>query len=181
MNTDKHTPAHIERMTIAAYSREGLITTQTEHFLIGPRSICSSTSTNFREMGFGPDSELVKIITPTDEQGRVLPWKVRIGRKIPDTDLTIDAPVISVRHAIIYGDAESTYIVDMGSTNGTYVNGFKIEAQTPRQLLLSATLRFGPDKFPLEDGPVLQNFPWAYHNADALASQLAKYSGRKTA
>src|SRR3989344_3437892 len=182
MDLDNYTPARIERTTIADHANgvPGVPPPRNnEHFLVGPRAVSSSsTSTTFREMGFGPDSELVKIITPLKE-GKVQPWILRIGRNIVNIGLRIDAPIISGLHAILYGDAGSTYILDPGSTNGTYVNGLKIEVQTPRQLLLSATIRFGPEKIPspLDGGQSLANFPWASHDSAAFKLQLPKYSG----
>ncbi|MEV6950601.1 FHA domain-containing protein [Streptomyces sp. NPDC051183] len=52
---------------------------------------------------------------------------VRIGRA-PDNDLVIDDLVVSRRHAELRSLADGTYeIVDLGSHNGTYLNGAPVE------------------------------------------------------
>lgn len=42
-------------------------------------------------------------------------------------DLRIDDPTVSARHARIGGDARGIMIEDLGSTNGTYVDGVRIQ------------------------------------------------------
>lgn len=49
-----------------------------------------------------------------------------IGRNV-DCDITIKDPYISGIHAKLYTRDNKLYIEDLGSTNGTYVNGKKIK------------------------------------------------------
>jgi predicted component of type VI protein secretion system len=51
-----------------------------------------------------------------------------VGRE--DAGLTIDDEEISRRHAVIRPGNEGIEIEDLGSTNGTYVNGVRIESAT---------------------------------------------------
>ncbi len=51
-----------------------------------------------------------------------------IGRA-PANDLTIDNPAVSRQHARLEQRGASYWIVDLGSTNGTMVNGQRIESQ----------------------------------------------------
>ena len=57
---------------------------------------------------------------------------ITIGRH-PDSDIAFDAHKdlqVSVRHAAIFKRADRWYLRDMGSRNGTLVNGHKITADT---------------------------------------------------
>lgn len=49
----------------------------------------------------------------------------RIGRA-PDNDLAITDPTVSAYHARIYTYLTASYIEDLDSTNGTFVNGKRI-------------------------------------------------------
>jgi len=48
--------------------------------------------------------------------------KTIIGRR-PDCDITIDNLAVSGRHALIITVLDDSFLEDLGSTNGTYVNG----------------------------------------------------------
>ena len=64
----------------------------------------------------------------------------------PEVDVTDDiAPDKSVsrRHAVIFKQAEEVLVEDVGSINGTYVNGKRLDAFTPHALDDSDTLRLG--------------------------------------
>lgn len=54
---------------------------------------------------------------------------VTVGRH-EDNDLCIDDLTVSGRHANIVTVFGSTYVEDLGSTNGTYVNGKKVKTHT---------------------------------------------------
>jgi len=51
---------------------------------------------------------------------------LNIGRT-SDNDLVIDDLTVSGRHAKIVSVFNSTYVEDLGSTNGTYVNGKRVQ------------------------------------------------------
>lgn len=53
----------------------------------------------------------------------------RIGRA-PDGDVVIDSPTISGQHALIEARDGIYYLVDLRSTNGTYVNEHRVERET---------------------------------------------------
>lgn len=50
---------------------------------------------------------------------------VKIGRR-PDADITIDSMAVSGEHANIFTIGDDSFIQDLGSTNGTFVNSKKI-------------------------------------------------------
>ena len=55
-----------------------------------------------------------------------------LGRA-PLNDIVVDEPGISRQHAGIRGDNEGYWIADLGSRNGSFVNGTKIGGE-PRRL-----------------------------------------------
>ncbi len=54
--------------------------------------------------------------------------EIVIGRE--DTDLAIDDPELSRRHAVVRPFANRVQVEDLGSTNGTYVDGTRIAEPT---------------------------------------------------
>jgi predicted component of type VI protein secretion system len=69
-----------------------------------------------------------------------------IGRE--GADITLDDDQVSRSHARVSVDGATITIEDLGSTNGTFVNGAKIEAATP--LSPGDTVRIGATTFALE-------------------------------
>ena len=67
-----------------------------------------------------------------------------IGRS-PQTDVQIDDSFASARHARIYERDGLYYVEDMGSTNGTYLNGRQL--QSPKQLRGEDRIRIGDTEF----------------------------------
>ncbi|MGZ4306481.1 MAG: FHA domain-containing protein, partial [Solirubrobacteraceae bacterium] len=72
--------------------------------------------------------------------------EVVIGRE--DTDLTIDDVELSRRHAVVRPHASRLQVEDLGSTNGTYVDGTRIEE--PTILGGGAEIRIGTTKLVVE-------------------------------
>jgi len=66
-----------------------------------------------------------------------------LGRD-PDTVVWIDLNSVSRRHARILVDGDTATIEDLGSRNGTYVQGEKVEA--PRALTNGDTIKIGAAK-----------------------------------
>ena len=72
--------------------------------------------------------------------------EVVIGRE--DTDLTIDDVELSRRHAVVRRHASRLQVEDLGSTNGTFVDGTRIEE--PTILGGGAEIRIGTTKLVVE-------------------------------
>jgi len=72
---------------------------------------------------------------------------VLIGRSA-DCQLILDDDYVSTRHARVVTGETGLYIEDLGSTNGTYVNGARITA--PTALSLSDSIRIGKTVLKLE-------------------------------
>ena len=75
---------------------------------------------------------------------------ITIGRD-PASVLTIDEPTVSWNHAELVADARGHVLVDLGSTNGTYINGERVRR---RALIPDDLIQIGPTVF-LYDGEQL--------------------------
>jgi len=64
-----------------------------------------------------------------------------IGRD-PEAHVWIDEPSVSRRHATISTDADGAVLRDLGSRNGTFVDGRRVDAPTP--LVNGAVVSVGP-------------------------------------
>jgi len=67
------------------------------------------------------------------QKGEVLtgPVPCVLGRK--DTDIVVNDPLVSKRHAVLQLVNGSLLLMDMNSTNGTFVNGSRIKQQAITQ------------------------------------------------
>ena len=64
--------------------------------------------------------------------------KVVLGRR--DCDIVLDDPEISRRHVSVTVDGECAKLQDLGSTNGTYIDGVRVEEG---RLVDGSTFRLG--------------------------------------
>jgi transcriptional regulator of aromatic amino acid metabolism len=62
--------------------------------------------------------------------GRVVPIGARltIGRRDEPEHLSLDDPLVSASHALLVNEASGVSLADLGSRNGTYVNGLRLVA-----------------------------------------------------
>jgi len=74
-----------------------------------------------------------------------------IGRA-HDNDLVIDEPTVSAYHAKIYTYLTASYIEDLNSTNGTFVDGKRIASHILRP---GNVIRMGKAQLRLEEASVL--------------------------
>ena len=61
------------------------------------------------------------------------------------SDIQVDDPFASSAHARIFPRGEFMYIEDMGSTNGTYLNGRQL--RRPERLKVADTVRIGDTEY----------------------------------
>lgn len=104
-----------------------------------------------------------------------------IGRQ-HDCAVCLDDPAVSRRHARIVREGNTYHIEDLGSSNGTYVNGARIERKQP--LREGDTLQIGPYVLSLrlslpggtvETDPVVRSQVSANSANSSLYSQNAAY------
>jgi pSer/pThr/pTyr-binding forkhead associated (FHA) protein len=92
----------------------------------------------------------VLVITQGSQAGQsaaLADGPVLIGRGV-DASLNLDDDYVSTRHARVVSNEQGVYLEDLGSTNGSYVNGARITA--PTTITLSDTLRIGRTVMRLE-------------------------------
>ncbi len=86
-----------------------------------------------------------RVVIRPDQQ--VLVGRLDVGRGIfPQVDLTPDGGLeggVSRRHARIFFQDNRFYVEDLGSTNGTYLNGLRLEPYSPQPLGDGDELRLG--------------------------------------
>ena len=96
----------------------------------------------------------IRFIIPQSGRQIVLPLRdvIHIGRGDrtrdikPELDLAEDDEInacISRRHAVIQATSQGVAIMDVGSTNGTFVNNFRIQPKLPYALSAGDELKLG--------------------------------------
>lgn len=85
------------------------------------------------------------------------PTKVTIGRA-PDNVIVLSDPKASSHHAEIRPEGQHYHLIDLGSTNGTFVNEQQIYSGVPRPLQSRDTIRIGETKFAFEVSTAPQGF-----------------------
>jgi len=73
---------------------------------------------------------------------------VRVGRNALN-ELTLNEGYVSLSHAVLRFDPEKIQVIDLGSTNGTLVDGVRIESNVPFTVKESSDLRIGDLRFHL--------------------------------
>jgi phosphoserine phosphatase RsbU/P len=100
-----------------------------------------------------------------------------IGRQ-PDVAIYLESLAVSRQHAKILNRNGAFFIEDLGSSNGTYVNGEKL--QQPRQLTEHDMVQIGPYLLALRPDPTAsgtETNSFIRHRIHALASNQTLYSG----
>lgn len=69
---------------------------------------------------------------------------ITMGRS-PSAEVRIDDPFASAAHARIFPRGDFMYIEDMGSTNGTFLNGRQL--RKPEQLKVADVIRIGDTEY----------------------------------
>ena len=93
------------------------------------------------------NQEFVAKLVPSDGEPVLLEGETVVGRSA-DCGLTIDDAKVSRNHAVIKIEAKQVIIEDLGSSNGTRINGLRIEK--PTQAYGGDEISFEKHRFKLE-------------------------------
>src|SRR6266567_6260392 len=85
-------------------------------------------------------------LSSSNEQTILGPHPVKIGRAW-DNQLVLNDPTVSSHHAEIRAQGQDYIIVDLGSTNGTFVNEQRLDRNVARLLISGDTIRIGEKIF----------------------------------
>jgi len=111
-------------------------------------------------------------------QGRtVLESTVLTIGSSPDNSLVIDTIKVSAHHAEIRPEEQGFSIVDLGSIHGTYVNGERLDFNTPRMLSRGNSVTIGDMVFTYDIEDVQQNDATLPANLDLVGSSATPASG----
>lgn len=89
------------------------------------------------------------------KDGQAIPYElteypVRLGRH-PDCTVQLDSNMVSRFHAQILRVDNQVMLEDLGSGNGSFLNGKQLSASAPASLKNGDRIKFGPIKFRFED------------------------------
>lgn len=109
----------------------------------------------------GADGTIVQTLPLRDQT------ELSIGRDLTN-EVRLDHPAVSRHHARIARSGDGYTIEDLGSSNGTFVNGERLAAHEPRQLGRGDAVRIGPVRFTLEMEGIQQVDESRYLRLDAV-------------
>ena len=93
--------------------------------------------------------------------------RVDVGRS-PDNDLTLAFPTVSTHHARVLSDSAGCRIVDLGSANGTFLNGEELPAKEERVLHDGDEVTIGPFALVFHDAAAAVDRPVAHPGHSVL-------------
>ncbi|MEA2348450.1 MAG: hypothetical protein QOG62_2237 [Thermoleophilaceae bacterium] len=102
------------------------------------------------DLRVGSDPRLVVIAAMASTPGEEIPLGegVMLGRSA-GADIQIEDKFASNNHARLYTRAGAAYVEDLGSTNGTYLNGRRLNGSSP--LAPGDSIRIGDTEFRYQD------------------------------
>lgn len=106
------------------------------------------------ELGPGSDVRHMTFVIPSSRRRFTLELdkEIRVGRAdpksgvVPELDLTQDNGLergVSRFHATIKASSQGVILIDLGSTNGTVLNSYRLPAEQPYPLQSGDEVRFG--------------------------------------
>ena len=83
-----------------------------------------------------------RFVVQKRDDGNPFGSMITIGRA-PNNDIVLPAPSVSKFHAFLREEAGSLLLVDANSSNGTFVNGVRLEPHAATPLSLQDVIRLG--------------------------------------
>jgi hypothetical protein len=107
-----------------------------DHFMFEPRML-GGGGPNRRATGNlgAPEREKHFLVPPTGEPARIEPGTVYLMGRDEAAQIRITAPRVSRKHAEIRFKGDKPAVYDLGSQNGTIVNGAKLEKDAHKDLV----------------------------------------------
>jgi len=114
--------------------------------------------------------------------GEAIPYELQtaettLGRH-PDCEIQLDSNMVSRRHAKLSREGEQFYVEDLGSGNGSFVNGKKIEERTA--LNPGDRIKLGPILFRFQQGDTLPPSGEVAAHTETAAFRLDDSDGKAT-
>jgi len=119
-----------------------------------------------------PPSGTVRLGSPTSLLGRA---NVTVGRN-PASTYHLDSPQVSWNHAVIETTSNPPRLKDLGSTNGSYVNGKRVTQ--PTVLKSGDEIQIAHFRFRLEQGNIASSAHPLGHRIDAISLRREVGSGK---
>ena len=76
----------------------------------------------------GEDRSIGEVVMPDGHRVAIADQPITIGR-LAECEIALSDPNISRRHAELRREGDAVYVIDLGSTNGTKVNGVRVRQQ----------------------------------------------------
>ena len=95
----------------------------------------------------GVDSSGKRYLLKFHKQALGAPQGVVLGRSPSNAAFIIEHAKVGREHARLYVKEGTLFVQDLSSTNGTWVDGQKVEAKESAKLSNGATLELGPVRF----------------------------------
>ena len=95
----------------------------------------------------GSDASGKRYLLKLHKEALGKPTGVIIGRNRRNADLIVENPQVGREHARLYISKRELYVKDLSSTNGTFVDGIKVEPQESVRLSDGSTLDLGTVRF----------------------------------
>ncbi len=134
--------ARLDKVNSSLNERNSMIE-RMEQEMVSSSQVLGSIQQNLQHLG---DAEPVRMLVRTQgETGivQLLSRRTTIGRT-PDNDIHLNEDFISRHHAVLLASGVNTVLEDLNSTNGTYVNGERVNRRTVKE---GDLVTFGKSEF----------------------------------
>ena len=104
--------------------------------------------------------------------------EMTIGRD-PTADISVSDPSISRKHARVRALGDDIELIDLGSANGTVVNGNKIASKSSVNLQKEDMIRLGNTIFKYIPAGDVESLAWGHMDTQAHTDPLTRISNRR--